>query len=151
MIAAYGRIRAFAVAPSFACLLAALALDGGIRQPPIWYGAVVVGLVGAALALLREPVRHTIRGDSQVAGVRLIRGVFPLVGAAAILAAGAVLAAALGSDLPAVRHSAADARDLVDAPRQPRNAIEPWSSTRHSRRTGTRWACPGRRHDASIG
>jgi len=125
MIAAYAKRRALAIAPAFATLLAALALDAGIRQPPAWYAAVVVVPAGAALALLRRPVVHG--GDGGDRRMQTVRATFPLVGAAAILAAGAMLATVVGSGsrLPAVRQDAADARDLVAAPIKPRNAVEP--------------------------
>ncbi|GAB2466474.1 transglutaminase domain-containing protein [Jatrophihabitans fulvus] len=136
LLAAYSRRRAFAVVPPFVPLVAGLALDASVASPPSWYAAAVLVPLGFALVLVRDPVRvggeragsrasarTSARTAARTAGVA--RRTAALAGAVAVLAAGSALAATAAPDLPAVRTRPADARALVDAPLQPRSAVNP--------------------------
>jgi transglutaminase-like putative cysteine protease len=124
LLVGYSRRHALAVVPAFGCLVAALALDAGVGAPPPGYAAVLLVLLGAALVLIRPPVRD-IGPAAPSVSARLVRVGLPLAGVAAILAVGAGLAVALPADLPGVDSRSADARNLVAAPLRPRSAVNP--------------------------
>jgi hypothetical protein len=124
LIAAYSTWQVCALIPPVMGLFAAAGLDAGASEPPAWFTVVTVGVLGAALIVLRHPTKTAIPSQLRLPR-RMLRTGLRTAAIVIVLTGASGVALWTAPTLPGVGRQPADARALVSPPIQPRTDVDP--------------------------